>query len=207
MHQRTLRALCFAIPLFAGGLLRADARDSRYNVRDFGATGKKSDNAQAAIQKAVDTCAAAGGGTVLIPAGEYTSGTIRLRSHVRIYLESGATLFASKNGADFYIGPKKDRAAVFFGEDVDNITIEGRGTVDGQAEYLWRNMDFDDAYIRPHMLLMKVPGQATAALVSRRISQRNRFSAHDPADPLQGCPHRRPLVYSLPELEHQPVRL
>jgi polygalacturonase len=159
LQQRTLRALYLAIPLFAGSLLLADAKDSRYNVRDFGATGKKADNAQAAIQKAVDTCAAAGGVTVLIPAGEYTSGTIRLRSHVRIYLESGATLFASKNGADFYLGAKKDRAAVFYGEDVDNITIEGRGTVDGQAEYLWRIMDFDDAYIRPNMLLMKSLGK------------------------------------------------
>src|SRR5271154_3362502 len=93
LQQRTLRALTLAIPLFAGALLHADAKDSRYNVRDFGATGKKADNAQPAIQKAVDTCAAAGGGTVLIPAGEYPSGTIRMRSHVRIYLESGATLF------------------------------------------------------------------------------------------------------------------
>jgi polygalacturonase len=159
LQQRNLRALYLAIPLLATGVLLADAKDSRYNVRDFGATGKKADNAQAAIQKAVDTCAAAGGGTVLIPAGEYTSGTIRLRSHVRIYIESGATLYASKNGADFYLGAKKDRAAVFYGEDVDNITIEGRGTVDGQAEYLWRIMDFDDAYIRPNMLLMKSLGK------------------------------------------------
>src|SRR6266446_4790005 len=66
-----------------------------FNVRDFGTTGNKSQNARAAIQKALDTCAAAGGGTVYMPAGEYTAGTIHLRSHVRIYIESGATLFAS----------------------------------------------------------------------------------------------------------------
>ncbi|MCK7480524.1 MAG: hypothetical protein M0C28_27305 [Candidatus Moduliflexus flocculans] len=62
-----------------------------FDVRDFGATGIKEDLAQEAIQKAVDACAAGGGGTVLFPPGDYTSGTIHLRSRVRLYLEGGAT--------------------------------------------------------------------------------------------------------------------
>src|SRR5450631_4068674 len=66
-----------------------------YNVKDFGATGIKADNAQPAIQKAIDT-AAVKGGTVYLPPGEYTSGTIHLRSHLNIYLEAGATLSASE---------------------------------------------------------------------------------------------------------------
>jgi hypothetical protein len=118
-----------------------------YNVRDFGATGKKAEIATPAMQKAVDACAEAGGGMVYVPPGEYTSGTIHLRSHVRFYLEAGATLYSSKNRADF--SAKEDgREALFYGEDLQNISLEGRGTVDGQADYEWRVQDFDDRYIK-----------------------------------------------------------
>ena len=98
-----------------------------FNVKDYGATGQKSDNALPAIQKAIDTCAAAGGGLVYLPPGEYTSGQIRLRSHVRFHLEAGATLFVSKDTSQFQKG---QYAAAIFGEDLENISIEGRGTVD-----------------------------------------------------------------------------
>ena len=49
----------------------------------------------AAIQMAVDACAAAGGGTVLIPEGEWHTGPIRLKSHVHIQFETGAKLVFS----------------------------------------------------------------------------------------------------------------
>jgi len=124
-----------------------------FNVKDYGATGKKADNAQQAIQKAVDACAKAGGGEVYLPPGEYTSGTIHLRSHIRFYVETGATLFAAQEDAAF------DKSALFYGEDLENITIEGRGTVDGQAEYEWRVNDFNDAYIRDNQLLMQSLGK------------------------------------------------
>jgi len=134
-------------------LLRAEGKLAVFDVRDYGATGKKEDSAQKAIQKAVDACAKAGGGTVYLPPGEYTSGTIRLRSHVRLYVESGATLFASQDPAAF------DKPALLYGEDLQNISIEGRGTVDGQAEYIWKMNDLDDAFIRDNMLLAQSLGK------------------------------------------------
>ena len=140
--------------LIAGSLtprLAALPREGVFNVTDYGATGKKDQDARHAIQKAIDTCAAAGGGTVYFPAGAYTSGEIRLRSHVRLYIDSGATLYASRDYRAFH----KDRGALLFGQDLENITIEGRGTLDGQAEYEWRLSDLDDAYIRPNALLMQ----------------------------------------------------
>src|SRR5580704_3751765 len=126
----------------------AAAAESVFNIKDYGASGRKADDARGAIQKAIDTAGAAGGGTVYLPPGEYTSGTLHLRSHVRVLIDSGATLFASLDGKAF------DKAALLYGEDVDNITIEGRGKVDGQASYIWQpNGDFDDALIRENMLL------------------------------------------------------
>ena len=76
--------------LFAGEV-------SIFNVKDYGATGIKADNAQTAIQKAIDACGKAGGGMVYLPPGEYTSGILHLRSHVRFHIEGGATLYASKD--------------------------------------------------------------------------------------------------------------
>jgi hypothetical protein len=101
-------------------------------VKNYGATGIKADDEQKAIQTAVDACAKAGGGTVYVPPGEYTSGTIHLRNHVRFYIETGATLYADTNPAHY------DRPALLYAEDSQNITIEGRGTVEGQAQYVWQ---------------------------------------------------------------------
>ncbi len=123
-----------------------------YNVHDFGASGSKEDSAQAAIQGAIDACAGNGGGTVYFPPGAYTSGTLHLRSHVRIYLDSGAVVYASKEPSSF------DKNALFYGEDLENITIEGRGTVDGQAEYEWRLNETLDHNIYQNQLQAEAAG-------------------------------------------------
>jgi hypothetical protein len=153
--HRAFRTVVPALACLLPGVISpAAAAEAVFNVKDYGATGRKSDDARAAIQKAMDTAGAAGGGTVYLPPGEFTSGTLHLRSHVRVLIDSGATLFASLDGKAF------DKAALFYGEGVDNITIEGRGTVDGQASYIWQpNGDFDDALIRENMLLAKALGK------------------------------------------------
>ena len=75
-----------------------------FNVKDYGATGRKQDNARRPLQAAIDACGQAGGGTVYVPPGEYTSGQLHLRSGVRLYVEAGATLFASLDGREFDSG-------------------------------------------------------------------------------------------------------
>jgi polygalacturonase len=101
-----------------------------FDIRKFGASS--AENAGKAIQEAIDTCMAAGGGVVYIPPGQYRSGTIHLRSDLRVFIEAGATLLLSENASDM------DKRALFYGENVDNVTIEGSGTVDGGARYEWR---------------------------------------------------------------------
>ncbi|MFZ0700277.1 MAG: glycosyl hydrolase family 28 protein [Candidatus Acidiferrales bacterium] len=127
-----------------------------YNVKDYGATGSKKDDARPALQQAIDACGTSGGGTVYVPPGEYTSGQLHLRSGVRLYLEAGATLFASLEGRQFDPPPK---SALLIGEDLHDIALEGRGTIDGQASYEWRLNDFTDFYIRPNQLLMEAAGK------------------------------------------------
>ena len=147
--------LAFAVLYMACSLQAAPSEDI-FNVLNYGATGHKSDDARPAIQKAIDGCAARGGGTVYVPPGEYTSGQIRLRSNVRLYLEAGATVFVSKDSKAFDQG---QTATLIYGEDLQKISIEGRGTIDGQSEYEWRLSDLDDAYIRPNQLLMTAMGK------------------------------------------------
>lgn len=127
-----------------------------FNVRDYGATGIKSDNARPAIQQAIDACGKAKGGTVYVGPGEYTTGQLHLRSGVRLYLEAGATLFASLDGAQFDPSPKP---ALISGEDLHDIALEGRGTLDGQASYEWRLNNFTDYYILPNQRQMEATGK------------------------------------------------
>jgi len=134
-----------------------------FNVRDYGATGRKEDNARPAIQRAIDACGQAGGGTVYVPPGEYTSGQLHLRSGVRLYLEGGATIFATLDGKEYDTTPPHGRqtapAALIYGEDLHDIALEGRGTLDGQASYFWRPNNFTDYYIRPNQLRMEATGK------------------------------------------------
>lgn len=125
-----------------------------FNVKDFGAQGVKTQNAKEAIQKAVDACAASGGGVVYVPPGEYSTGTIHLRSNVRFYVEAGATIYSIKDKSTF------DKDALFYGENLTNISLEGRGTINGQAEYEWRlKGDFHDDFIYPNQLMMEKAGK------------------------------------------------
>jgi len=123
-----------------------------FNVLDYGATGQAAGSAQTAIQRAIDACAAAGGGVVYFPPGAYTSGTLHLRSHVRLLVEAGATLYSSKDKASF------DQPALFFADGVENITLEGRGTIDGLAEYQWRDTEHLDWNIYSNQMLAQKAG-------------------------------------------------
>jgi pectate lyase len=71
------------------------------NVRDFGATGDGQTKDTAAIQQAIDRCAVLGGGNVTVPAGQYSTGAIALRSGVLLRLEQDATLVGTPDFADY----------------------------------------------------------------------------------------------------------
>lgn len=134
-------------------LVAALGQDRVFNVRSFGASGVKSENAQKIIQRTIDSCANSGGGMVYVPPGAYSTGTLHLRSHVRLYLEAGATIYSIKDKAAF------DKEALLYGEDLENISLEGRGTLDGQGAYEWRLNDIQDDFIRPNQEQMEALGK------------------------------------------------
>lgn len=82
------------------GFTLQDFLGKEFLITDYGAV--VSDRLQTgAIQAAIDACFLAGGGRVVIPAGIYLTGGLRLRSNVALYLKSGAILRGSSNHADY----------------------------------------------------------------------------------------------------------
>src|SRR3984957_18990515 len=63
-----------------------------FDIRTFGATGDGKTVDTPAINKAIEAAAAASGGTVFFPAGTYMCFSIRLKSHVSLYLSQGCTI-------------------------------------------------------------------------------------------------------------------
>ena len=78
---------------------------------------------------------------------------------MRFDVEAGATLYGSTEPKDFGDAPTPFQAALFYGEGLEDITLEGRGTVDGQAKYIWLPDDMDDVFIRAAKDLMKSMGK------------------------------------------------
>jgi hypothetical protein len=101
-----------------------------FDVRQYGAAGDRKTLDTAAIQKAIDACAKTGG-TVYFPVGDYLSGTIVLRSNVTLHLAPGATLWGSRNIADY------DPKHLIYAKDAANIAIEGGGAINGQGDTFW----------------------------------------------------------------------
>lgn len=156
-----LRALWiagFLCGVLASTPVASAVNKAMFNVKDYGATGQKADDARPSIQKAIDACAAAGGGTVYFPPGEYTSGSLHLRSHVQIEIEAGATVFALQDPKAYEFGGIPSKASLFYGENLENVSLVGRGTVDGQAQYEWRRDEVERAF--DHRALMVKLGKS-----------------------------------------------
>lgn len=99
------------------------ARSTASGTCDVTSYGAKSDGkmiATDAIQQAIDSCAAKGGGVVLFPNGTYLSGTIRLRDNITLRILPGATLMASPRIEDFTPLPADDVPAIMVDGSTQN---------------------------------------------------------------------------------------
>ena len=138
-----MKTLFYALP----ALLTSSVSAATCNVRDYGATGGGTRLETAAINRAIGACAKAGGGTVVLPPGRYLSGTLTLRSHVTLDIEAGATLLASRDPKDYpleadaYNPRTLILAPLIDAHDAENVTLTGRGTIDGQGAIWWHRLD------------------------------------------------------------------
>ena len=98
-----------------------------WNPMDFGAKGDGRSKDTLALQRTMDHCAAAGGGTVVLPSGHtFLSGTLSLPSHVELHLAGGSILRASPDRDDF-----RDLGSLLFAKDAEDVHISGTGIIDG----------------------------------------------------------------------------
>lgn len=136
------RTFCGLLSLLLFLSLAAHA-EGVYNVKKYGARGNGKTMDSPAIQRAIDACHKAGGGTVLVPAGTYLSATIVLKDNVTLHLEKDALILgttdykAYDNPDPFTEGLGIDVGwALMVAIDARNVTLEGEGTIDGQGSAL-----------------------------------------------------------------------
>ena len=102
------------------------AKPKMFNIKSYGAVGDGEAMETEAIQKTIDACHAAGGGMVLVPPGDFVTGTLHLKSHITLSLDYGASLLGSQNQED-YPTDKLRRAregqseCLLYAEDATNI--------------------------------------------------------------------------------------
>lgn len=118
-----------------------------YDVTHYGATGDGHTIDTTAINQAIQEAAAQGGGTVYFPAGDYACYSIRLASHVHLYLEQGACIVAAfptatdgydeaePNEHDRYqdFGHSHWKNSLIWGIGLEDITISGPGIIYGKG--------------------------------------------------------------------------
>lgn len=105
-----------------------------FNILDHGAKGDGRSINTEAIQKTIDACYAAGGGTVYVPPGIFVTGTIILKSNINLYLEAGSEIKGSADIKDYpAIGTKSELRNTFliYAREANNISILGTGTING----------------------------------------------------------------------------
>ncbi|MEY3895195.1 MAG: hypothetical protein RLZZ214_714, partial [Verrucomicrobiota bacterium] len=129
--------ICFRIKLLAAVALVLAANHplaaGDFDVRSHGAVGDGKVLDTAAIQQAVDAASMAKGGRVVFPAGIYLSGSIHLKSHVKLHLEKGATLLGSTDRSQYQ---KLNFLALVMADAQEDIGISGKGVIDGQGKIL-----------------------------------------------------------------------
>ena len=115
--------------------------DRDFIITDFGAatTATGAVN-QKAINAAIDRCSQTGGGRVIVPAGTWTTGGIRLRSHVNLVVSEGATLLFEFDTTLYPLVKTRwegvdcwNYQPLIYAYDCEDVAITGRGTIDGNG--------------------------------------------------------------------------
>jgi polygalacturonase len=123
-----------------------------YLITNYGAVGDGKTINTTVLQKVIDVATTNGGGKIIVPEGTYLTGTIELKSNIELHLKAKAVLLGSANPFHYRSldmkgrpqSPKKDdnsQLAMLAAFKADNISISGKGTIDGQGTALALNVD------------------------------------------------------------------
>lgn len=195
---RTSALLLAAAFIFA---LTGCGRQIRYDISKMGAKGDGFKDNTEIINEAIRLCNAKGGGTVIVPAGDYLTGTIRLLSNVNLELADSARLIGSRDLPAYgsYI-PTKDMSrydsgvgssnqncvsdsmwcrALIVACEADGASITGRGTIDGGHIF---DPDGEENMRGPHTIIIAQSKGVTVEGISISKASNYAILAYDIAD-------------------------
>jgi len=116
----------------------------QWSIADAGAVAEDVGATTQAFSHAIQACAQAGGGRVLVPPGRWLTGAIRLRSGVELHVAEGATLVFSTDPAHYPLVATRwegveliNYSPLVFADGERDVAITGRGVLEGQGEAWW----------------------------------------------------------------------
>ena len=132
------------------------------NIRDYAALSHDGADWTGAFQQAIEDLRGQGGGVLVVPAGTYPTGSIRLYDNMTLEVQSGARLAFHQDDKAFplIIGEYQGDVGLvhqscIYAKDAKNITLTGYGTIDGQGEYWWEKANTNNLpYPRPHLICL-----------------------------------------------------
>jgi polygalacturonase len=138
----TLQKFLFAFIVSALSFI-SDAQSQKvfYNVKELGAKGDGATMDTKSINKIIEDAAAAGGGTIYFPAGNYLIGSIRLKNNICLFIEQGAVLIAASDSTEF---DKPEKSA--------NDTYQDYGHSHWQNSFIWGEKLHDVSIIGTGMI-------------------------------------------------------
>lgn len=129
-----------------------------FNPRDFGAKGDGASDDTAAVRQAIAACAGTGG-SVLLDRGTFVTGNLELKSRMTFYIAEGATLKASSRPEDFPVilperpeGTSRLGRSLLYAGRVEDLHLDGLGTIDGNGAALLKAGMKDSEFNRPSIL-------------------------------------------------------
>ncbi|MBS1511311.1 MAG: glycoside hydrolase family 28 [Bacteroidetes bacterium] len=135
LNKKIKHVLVFAMCCTIPAVLAAQQRNT-FNITAYGAKPDSSTNNTAAIQQAIDD-AAKKGGRVVVPAGNFVTGVLQLKSDVELHLEKNAVLLATTSRLDYGTA---SAAALIAATAQHHIAITGEGTIDGRGKAVVQNV-------------------------------------------------------------------
>lgn len=133
---------------------------TNFNITNFGAIPDGITSCTKSFITAINTCSKSGGGTVYVPAGKFLTGAITLKSNINLNLDSGAVLIFSNDITEYPVvnsrweGIQREvYSSCIYAENKENIAITGRGKLDGQGLFWWKNVKGNtNIYPRPKLI-------------------------------------------------------
>ena len=166
MKKQPIISLLCCFLLFVAGC-STPHQGNTYDIIAFGAKGDGKTDDAAAIQRAINACSAAGGGTVIIPAGHtFLCGPLQLASYVNLHLEPNSRLLANPDESIYTESAFRENRGEgmmwISGKNLKQISITGTGEIDGNG-IAFMGKELDDSYElkpvtdfdpRPHVLTL-----------------------------------------------------